>query len=193
MENEETQALPAVGEQGWSESQEADTWPGEHENGAGPPESVIEAIRARRVALAAKHAYDVALPGWQGQLVLRLEPIPGPQLTRIAARAEASKSPERTFNGNADILIAACSEVLARAREEDELVPLPGPGGIPCRLDETLCRYLAMEPVTARELVRELFKGAPSPDFAVGYAANEYVQWAAATNADLDEELLGES
>jgi hypothetical protein len=171
---------------------EAEAWPSA--NGDGPPASVIEAVRARRQALAAEHVLDFDLPAMQGLLALRLAPIPSPQLARIGRRVEGSKSPERDYNGNADILIAACSQVLARAKPEDEWTPLPGPAGMPCRIDEALAGHLGLPAVTtARELVRELFRGAPAPEFAVGYAANEYVQWAAAANADVDEELLGES
>jgi hypothetical protein len=169
------------------------SWPGEHENGAGPTGSVLEAVRARRQQLAARQTLEIDLPGMLGLMALRLGPIPGPQLTRIVERQQSSKSPERNFNANADVLIAACVEVLGRARESDPWTSLPGASGRPCRLDEDLCGHLGLEPVTARELIRELFKGAPSPEFAVGYAANEYVEWAAAASGEVDEELLGES
>lgn len=163
-------------------------------NGAGQ-DSLIGSLVARRKAHAAERHFDVPVPGYQGQLVLRLGPIPGQALNRISEQAQGSKSPERTFNANADTLIAACREVLGRKDADDPLTTLPDEEGEPVRLDKRLGSLLQLpgEPQRARAVVLALFGLANSPELAVAVAAAEYAEWAASANTDLDEELLGES
>lgn len=162
-------------------------------NGEGPQRSVLDVLRAQRAGLAAKKIHEVEIPGYRGLMALRLGPIPGPHLNRIIDRATNSRSAEGAFTANADMLIAACQEVVGRSTRDDPWTVLVNDSGQPVRLDETLAEMLGLEAQRARDVVMELFAGANSPEMAVGVAAGEYAQWAASANADIDEDLLGES
>lgn len=156
--------------------------------------NVLEALQARRESHVAERYYDLEVPGMGGLLVLRMKPLSAKQLQVIADRAEKSKSPELGFVVNADTLIAATECVLGRRRREDELTVLPGPDGEPVRIGEDLAGMLKIEGAkTSREVVRGVFDRANAPDIAVGAAAAEYMEWASSANAEIDEELLGES
>jgi hypothetical protein len=166
----------------------------EAQNGAARG-ALIDALVARRQRHAAERHLDLPVPGYEGQLVLRLGPIAGQALNRISEKAQGSKSPERTFNANADTLIAATREVLGSKEPGGRLVTLPDEEGEPVRLDLRLARLLQLpgEPQRARAVVLALFGMANSPELAVAVAATEYAEWAASANDELDEELLGES
>jgi hypothetical protein len=196
MHEDETQVLP-----GAAHSQQLPEivpehehgWPGEPNGNAPSQASVVGALRAVRERHAAERQFDLEVPGWLGLLALRLGPIPGAQMARIGERATSSHSPERAFNANADMLIAACRAVLGRARRDDPWTPLLDDESEPVRLDERLSLVLGLEATRAREVVRELYSKANAPDLAVGGSATEYVEWATSTNEDLDEVALGES
>lgn len=159
-------------------------------------ESILDSIRAKRAQHAQERHYDVDVPGYDGLLVLRLEPIPGRTLAALVDRREKSRLPERDFNLNADVVIVACREVLGRNDVADPLVTLPGSDGEPVRIDVRLAELLQM-PVTpqttAREVLRLIFEGANSPDVAIIAAGGEYMEWARSADDDVDRELLGES
>ncbi len=159
----------------------------------GTPQSVIDALRQRRAALAADRHYDVDVPGYGGLLVLRLTPITAALWTRLADRVTRSSSPERNFNLNADTMIATCKIVLARARRDDPLVELRTDDGNPIRLDDQLAEILGVECRTARDVVRAVFAQANAPELTVNTTVGEYVEWCREANADLEEELLGEA
>jgi hypothetical protein len=158
------------------------------------PTSVIEALRQQREQRLAERFHDFDVPGYMGLLSLRLGPIPGARLTALRERAERSKSPERDFNLNADTLIAACVEVRGRARTSDPFTTLPDTDGEPVRLDDRLATLLGFTADgVARNVVRALFSGTPSPDLAVATVANAYVEWASGEVSDSDDAYLGES
>jgi hypothetical protein len=167
---------------------------GELPSPTGEPDSVLQALRARRQTHAADRHVDLDVPGYRGLLVLRLGPIPSQTMSRLRERAERSRSPERDYNLNADTLIAACRQVLGRARPTDELQLLVDPEGEPVRIDERLAELLGVEGVKdARGMLRVLYEGANSPELAVAAAGGQYVEWASGANNEIDEELLGES
>ena len=154
--------------------------------------SVLDVIRERRAAKATDHVYDMPVPGYGGLLVVRCTPLAGSALTPLRLRLERSKDPARDFALAADILIAAAENVLARRKAGGELEPLD-PTGEPVAINERLAELLRVETTSARDLVRELFSLAPSPELAVGDAVGDYLAWAQGADADLDEGLLGES
>jgi hypothetical protein len=164
-------------------------------NGAAAPSSLVEALRARRAAQAAGHSHDLVVPGWKGQLVIRCGPIGGAVMTALRERAEKSRSPERDFNLNADTLIAACREVLGRASPDGDLTTLVDDDGEPVRIDSRLAELLGIETQRgrAREVLLALYAGANVPEVAIGVAGGEYMEWASSANAEVDEDLLGES
>jgi hypothetical protein len=159
---------------------------------APPDGSVLDVIRERRSAKAVEHVYDMQVPGYGGLLIVRCAPLAGAALTPLRLRLERSKDPSRDFALAADILIAACENVLARRSQAAELEPLD-PTGEPVEINERLAELLRVEATSARQVVRELFSLAPSPELAVGDAVGDYLGWATGVDADLDEGLLGES
>jgi hypothetical protein len=159
---------------------------------AAPAGSVLDVIRERRSTRAAEHVYDMPVPGYGGLLVLRCTPLAGEALTPLRLRLERSRDPSRDFGLAADILVAACENVLARRSAGAELEPLD-PTGEPVELNERLAELLRVEARSARELVRAVFSLAPSPELAAGDAVGDYLAWAQGADADLDEGLLGES
>jgi hypothetical protein len=157
-----------------------------------PAGSVLDVIRERRSARATAQEYEMPVPGYGGLLVLRCAPLRGETLTTLRVRLERSKDPARDFALAADILIAVCEDVVARRTPGAELEPLD-PTGEPLELNERLAELLHFDATTARQLVRELFGKAPSPELAVGDAVGDYLAWAQGADADLDDGLMGES
>jgi hypothetical protein len=165
-------------------------------------ETVLDVIKRRRAEHVADQFYDMLPPGFDGCLVLRCSALSGEAqtATRVKLAAlERKKDPTRDFAINADTLIAVCEEVLARKTRTDPLVPLvPGETvRIDWRLAEVLGvpKALGLEPeqVTARMLLKEVFRGAPSPEISIGVHVNDYLEWAQGLEADTDEGLMGES
>lgn len=157
----------------------------------GAPSTVFDMLRAKRAAHTAEQTYDIAVPGYDGALVLRCGPLPGTKFTVFRERHERSRSPERDFNLNADMLLAAVRDVLARATPDGELQPLDSDD--PIGLDERLAHGLGLRASTGRELTRELFALAPIPEIALGTLMSGYMEWATGVNADADESFAGES
>lgn len=161
------------------------------ENGHASPSSIFELLKAKRAAHVVERTYDVDVPGYGGLLVIRCGSLPGSWLSKTADRRETSRSPERDFNANADTLIAACREVLARPSIDDELQPLDEDE--PMQIDERLAEGLGIDVTRGRLLVRQLFGAAPIPELALGDAMGGYIEWARAVNADADEAFAGEA
>jgi hypothetical protein len=160
-------------------------------NGNGAPSSVFSMLRAKRAAHTAEQTYDIAVPGYEGALVLRCGPLSGAKFTVFRERHERSRSPERDFNLNADMLLAAVRDVLARATPDGELQSLDSDD--PIGLDERLAHGLGLRASTGRELARELFALAPIPEVALNTLMGGYMEWATGVNSDADESFAGES
>jgi hypothetical protein len=158
------------------------------------PSSLLDVLRARRAAHA-DSTFDIDVPGMRGLLVLRLGPVSAPMMTKLRERMEKSRSPERDFNLNADTLIAACVELLGRKTPSDEPVSLDDTDAV--RFDARLAELLQIEsngaPLSARAIVRDVFRMAPAPELAVGVVAGRYMEWAAALDEEADEAFLGET
>jgi hypothetical protein len=165
------------------------------ENGgdpAAPGLSVLDRLKERRDEIGQARTFDLEVPGTGGRLVLRLGALPRQRFAALTARAAKSKNPDADLNLNADTLIAATVEVLGRNSREE---PLRGVGldGQTVRIDETLAGLLGLPDATrAREVLQAVFAMAPSPDLAIGVAAGQYMEWAAAAVDDADEEFVGE-
>jgi hypothetical protein len=78
-----------------------------------PPLSVLERLKARRGELAETRTFDLEVPGTGGLLVLRLGVLPRQRLAALTQRATKGGA-EADLNLNADTLIAATRNVLAR-------------------------------------------------------------------------------
>jgi hypothetical protein len=162
-----------------------------------PTSPVLAAIRAEREKAAARHVYDLDVPGYGDLLVIRMGPLGGTQATRLRERWTASKDPNKDFNLNADTIISACREVLGRPTPMEPLQPLaPEPLVIDHELADTL--QLPVESLngakpTARQVLRALFSAAHDPDLAIGVAGGEFMAWLASADEQVSEEALGES
>jgi hypothetical protein len=158
------------------------------------PVAVLAAVRAEWEKESEERTLDLELPGSRGTFVLRCGPIRGTVLSKLRQRLEASRSPEKDTNLNADVLIAACRGVYGRTTQEGELVLLEDEEGPLLRIDDRLGRALGMNgATTARLVVTGLFRHANVPDLAIARSAATYMEWASGADADVGEELLGES
>jgi hypothetical protein len=158
--------------------------------------SLLDSLRARRDKQAAEQSIELLVPGYSGLLALRCGPLTGVVQSRLVERMQRSKSPDRDSALNADFLINACTDVVARETTEDEWQSVGDfDDAGPVRVDERLVSLLKLDPgaKNARATLRSLFSFAPSPDTAISLAANEYGQWAAAANEEVDEDFAGES
>lgn len=158
-------------------------------------DSLLDSLRARRQAIAAEQTIDLFVPGYHGMLALRCGAITGQTQSRITERHTRSKAGDRDVSLNADLLIAACLDVVARADADDDWKSLgeyDGQGAV--RIDERLVAILGLTPGarTARATLRALFALAPSPDLAITSLTSDYTEWAAAVNEDVDETFSGE-
>jgi hypothetical protein len=159
-------------------------------NGA-VPLSVLERLKERRSEIATAYTFDLEVPGTGGLLVLQLVPLPRQRLSALTSRATKSTSPEVDLNLNADTLIAATRDVLARNRREDALMPLDPEE--PTRIDEKLAGMLGLpEASRAREVLTAVFAMAPSPELAIGVSVGRYLEWATGAEAEIEEEFSGE-
>jgi hypothetical protein len=171
--------------------------PSEHTNTSAPTagdSSVLAALKAQRAQIAEEHTLDLDVPGYQGLLVLRMGVVPNRQLQAIRDRAERSKSPDAESNGNADLVITGCQDVLGRASTEDALESL-GDGHGPMGLSSNLAALLQLDLASdgARGVLLALFSLAPSPELAIGVSAAQYVEWMRTGTQEIDEALLEKS
>lgn len=157
-------------------------------NGAG---SVLDAIKAKRATIAAQHEYEMFLPRYGDQLVLVCKPLPPAIQTRLAERLQQRKRDSAaSWTIAADILVSVCVAVRGRVRPTGPLQDLDPDE--PVRIDERLAELLSIEATKARDVALALFHGAPSPGLALDAAVGEYLAWAGGSDAEVDEELLGE-
>jgi hypothetical protein len=157
------------------------------------PASVFGAVQRHWADQAGKQQYDIEVAGSGGLLVLRMGPIESRALAELGARAEASKDPVRGFNANADLLIQGCTAVLSRERPGEEPVATENPDGVPYRIDHHLAEALGIPDATARVVLLKVYSGVPSPDLAIGVAADAYIAWASGATQEVGENMVGES
>ena len=181
MEDQDTQVFPR-------------TTTEESENGhKGHGLSLLEQLVAKRSAAAGEHFYEMEVPGYDGCLVLRLAPLRGQELSTLARRADASKSPDREFNANCDIIIRACQEIVGRESRDEELRTIHPDEETPVTLGEEFAEMFGLEATSSsRELLRQLWAAVPSPEIAIGLAAGEFVQWSSEASGEDAERFAGE-
>jgi len=128
---------------------------------AAPGDSVLDAVRKRREALAGDRYHDLEVPGYNGCLVLRCGPIDAAKLSQVRDRLTRSGGGAKLdYSFNADIVVDSCREVLGRRRPEDVLESID-PAGEVVRIDERLAELLGVKVTTARDLLRIVYQGAP--------------------------------
>lgn len=154
---------------------------------AAPASSVVDRIRKRHETRS--RTLDLAIPQWDGDVVVRYGRLPKKSIIDAGRRkGNASLS-------NAKLLVDACQEVFVRdddgrlrpAREADG-----GPG--PIRFDGRLADLFGIRADTPADVVLRMY----ADDIAVGAHAKRLYDWQ--TGADLDElepeevdELAGEA
>lgn len=144
-------------------------------------------LRSRHEALTADRYLDYEVPGYEGRVVLRCGPVPWRVLARAQTFAQREDRDGRTLaNANADVVIAACREVLFRY-DDGELRSID-PSGEPHGIDPGLAVMFGREAKTARDTLRFLF---PS-DVTVGVCAGELLSWTTNMDTEIAEDLAGE-
>lgn len=150
--------------------------------------TMLERLRARRVAIAKPRHADLDIPGYNGLLVLRVRPVAWKWLRDRTEAAQRDRSGWRELNAHCDVIIQATDEILVR--ENDELQPI-NPDGEPTRWDDRLVALLQLgdNVKRARDVVRATFNN----DVAVSVFYAELMEWLQESNAEADEEFQGES
>jgi hypothetical protein len=158
--------------------------------------SLLSALRARRDEHAAEQTYDAEVPGYSGQVALRLRALTAREQSRISNRLTTSRAPDKEALANMDTLVIACTEIVVRDDYDEPWQSLGAlDGGEPIAIDERLVDVLKLTPEadTARETLRSLFGLAPSPDIAINGVVNDYLEWLRGANDEVDREFVGES
>lgn len=140
-------------------------------------------LRARREELRAERHIDLEVPGYASELVVRYGPVAWDDLRAIADKMVKSKNPRADLYGQVDTLIAACQEILVRVDGDLQAI-VEGEttrfDGMPALLD--------FEADNARQAVLGTFNN----DLAVTTVHNRLASWMDGTDAEVDEEFLGE-
>lgn len=145
-------------------------------------------LRQRHTALSAERHMDIEVPGYDGRLILRCNPIPWPTVARVQSLLGTNDRDGRgLLTAQCDVLIAACREVLCRRERDAEPEPID-PHGEPRRIDPDLADLLGSGTTTARATLQWLF---PS-EVAISAAAGELLDWTRTAGTETNEELAGE-
>ena len=156
-----------------------------------PGGSYLDRLRKRREQMvqSSQTAHrDIEVPGYPDDLkiVVRFRPLTWEVLKQIGQRVEKLRTARKELLGHADVLIRACDEILVR--DKGELKPID-PSGEPTRFEVKLAEMLGFEAKSARDVVFGLYMN----DIAVTAAHNELAEWMPQSNADINEDLQGES
>lgn len=161
------------------------TEPNGKTNGAG---SHLDWLRTRHAAITADRHLDMDVPGYEGRLVIRYGPVPWAAITRMQSLLDRpDKDGRGMLAAQADMLIAACREVLVRADEDAELVSVD-PSGEKRRFDPKLAELFGLEASTARATIEWLFPN----EIALAVQAGEVLDWTRSNAVDTDALVAGE-
>ena len=152
--------------------------------------SVLAQIRKRREELKRDRHVDLDVPGFDGLLVARYQPLAYRKLREIIQRAEKQHRSDPAMEelaGAADVLNNACVGVFVR--ENGELTPVTYKGEPVLRFDRDCAGALGLdEEQTARDVLFDVF-----PDeFSVIRQYAAFSEWQARTEPEANEELVGE-
>lgn len=144
--------------------------------------SALAWLRGRHEALQAERHLDLAVPGYEGRLIVRCRPVPWATIARVQTLMSGKDDEGRgLLNAQADVLIASCIDVLLDGASIDA-------GGAPRRFDPELADMLGADTKSARALVFWIF---PS-EVAVAVAAGELLEWTSNASAEASDEFVGE-
>jgi hypothetical protein len=157
------------------------------------PGSVIAALRAQHRKIARRRTTVIELPRglWNGLMAVRYHHVDDRTYRRLAQAAEET-DPSRNRAINADVLIAACDEVLGRTDENADWGPLED--GRVFRFDPELAAALQLGEVKgARGVVYRLFGETPEEATApLARHAFRFGEWLSGEAPEVAEQLQGE-
>jgi len=121
--------------------------------------SNADRIRAKREEIAGETTEIFDIPGYDGDLAARYRRMEWSEIQKVGERARASKHPQKELHGQADIIAAACVELLVRSETNPEEYERFGEvEGEPVRFDHNLCQIMGWGDIkTGRETVRAMF------------------------------------
>lgn len=149
--------------------------------------SLLASLRAKREAIASERHLDLDIPGYDGQLVARYGPVAWEVIDKIAERVNRSNSPRADVHGAADLLIAACREILIR--QNDELISLNHAiadfGDEPVTYSHRLDEVLGINAGSSREVVIQAFNN----DLALVPHQATLLRWLQESDQEVDEDF----
>lgn len=164
------------------------------EGEAAGPQSLMEALRAKRQEIAANKETDIRLPGYDNPIVLvRYRVLDGKETQDIAKRNQ--KIRDRFEFGTAvslDTIIRACTGFYYTLPDDPsgEVHPLNDiQGEHLTKYDSRTADYFGLETESARDVVIGIFGG---NEVAVGQHAVQLSRWMGNTSREIDSDLLGE-
>lgn len=153
-------------------------------------DSLLAELRKRRESIGKDRYLDQDIPGYEGDLVCRYDPIPWDEAKRIADKLEKSSNPRKELYAQADVLIRACREF--RIKISDKLVPLqeafPELGDNPIKFDDRLAKALGFDLVSgseSRSACLRLFNN----DMAVSAQHNVVMEWIQSSSRGSDQDF----
>lgn len=155
--------------------------------------SILGQLKARRDEILEGEHLDLQVPRWADpEIVVRYKPLAHDVIRRAQAAVEKAPKQRRSqaeVDGNCDLLIRACTAVIARIDGQDYSLRPEDPKGEPTLFDEDLAANLGLEEgATARQVVKALF----ITDGDILSHAQSLVKWSGYRETSAEEELEGE-
>lgn len=124
--------------------------------------SLLAQVREKRRAAGAARTIDLAIPGYDGDLIARyrlVDALGEGKLIGEKIRRDFKTEEDRNYWGAVDVLITACEGFYLRNAETGELEPLDPDGQGPVCYDHRLAKGLELDTTTARDTLTALFNG----------------------------------
>lgn len=155
--------------------------------------SILASLKERRQQVIEEQVLTLPVPRWTNpEIVVRYRPVEHSYIR--AAQDRLAKAPkdrryEMEVDGNADILIRGCIEVVAVIDGEEYSLRPDDPHGEPTVFDSDLASNLGLDDrTTARQVVRALFVTQGD----ILSAAQSLIQWSGYKETEADATLQGE-
>jgi hypothetical protein len=160
-------------------------------NGDAPAGSLLADLRAQQQRLAQRKHTIIEFPYgmWGGKLAARYRLLDERALGRML-RAIQNADGEALLDANADILISACDEVLARRDAGEQWGPIVD--GQRFRFDKQLADALEVHAETARQVLYILVGGRVEGAGAINDMSAQYVAWWQGKTPEVANDLRGE-
>lgn len=159
-------------------------------NGLNVLPSVLDGLRSARAKIGANaDPVDIAIPGYNGQLIARFKWVPANELVATSKSLTAIKNPtQQQLAAAADALVACNEEILVKVDGKLESLQHEGEP-VTFSYGTGLLLALGLSPVSsARECVFAVFGN----DYALADVCQRLMVWLEDTTRQVDEEHLGE-